>query len=373
MVRDRLGGQVQFVRDHAVREPGRYEVEHFALPYRELGKRGQSLGRTGSAEHPRSDLAAENRVTGRDRANRSLDLVLLRALEHVAPGSRGERVRDQVLLVEHREHQDADRRVAREDSPRRFYAVHSGHPQIHHDDIRPQQESLAHGVGSCAGLAHDLDARESAEECDHAAAHDRMVVGDQNPRCRTVIHGASMARNLPSWTGFASRLTGRNFPSTHPATGRESLEVRCRWDESRGTHCRGVHLSKGHIVSVTTPRTTISTLGRIGLVIAGLLALGDIVTGATQLGADATLPIEVAITVIVAGVATLVLLPFAWRARRWASIAVVVIRVLSALTAVPAFFVPGLEPTLVIVAAAGIVVSVAAAAFILLGSRTVRP
>ncbi len=121
----------------------------------------------------------------------------------------------------------------------------------------------------------------------------------------------------------------------------------------------------------TTARTVrpVSALGKTGIIIAVLLAVADIITGATQLGADATLPLEVAVGIIVAGVVTLVVAPFAWRGARWAAIVVVVVRLLSALSAVPAFFVPGLEPGIVIVAAVGIIVAVVAAALILLGQR----
>ncbi|CAN5314216.1 hypothetical protein BH10ACT7_BH10ACT7_14110 [soil metagenome] len=123
--------------------------------------------------------------------------------------------------------------------------------------------------------------------------------------------------------------------------------------------------------AVSTATTTrISVVGRIGLVIAGLLAVGDIVTGIQAFsGAEQALPLPVGVFVLVAGVTTLVLLPFAWIGRRWAVIVLVVVRGLSALTALPAFFVPGVPSFAIIAAAVGILVTAVAIVLVLVGLK----
>lgn len=100
-----------------------------------------------------------------------------------------------------------------------------------------------------------------------------------------------------------------------------------------------------------------STAARLGLLIAVVLAVGDVVLGVAQLGAGETIPAAVGYFAIAAGVVTLVAVPLAWRMVRWATWLVIVVRLLSALTGAPAFFVPDVPAGLVIVAATGIVLA----------------
>lgn len=115
----------------------------------------------------------------------------------------------------------------------------------------------------------------------------------------------------------------------------------------------------------------LATIGRVGLVIAAILAASDLVGGVMSLivTGEQSLPLPVAVFVLAAGAATLVLLPIAWRGVRPAIIALIVIRLLSALTAVPAFLVPGVPAGMVVLASVGILVTVAAAALVVLGMR----
>ena len=117
-----------------------------------------------------------------------------------------------------------------------------------------------------------------------------------------------------------------------------------------------------------TPRAT-GTATRVGLVLACLLGLLDIGGGITQLGSDALLPMAVAATTIVLGLITVVLVPFAWRGAGWAGWTVIATRALSALTALPAFFVSGVPAAAVIAATAGITLTVVAIALILMRGR----
>lgn len=115
------------------------------------------------------------------------------------------------------------------------------------------------------------------------------------------------------------------------------------------------------------------TAYRVGLVLAALLGLADIVGGISQLGPDALLPFAVAATVTGLGVATVVLVPFAWRGTGWVSWTIIVLRALSAITTLPAFFVPGVPAEAVITAAVTIAVTVLAIVLMIVRGRATAP
>lgn len=105
---------------------------------------------------------------------------------------------------------------------------------------------------------------------------------------------------------------------------------------------------------------------RTGLVIAALLGVLDVAAGAMQLGGG-VVPAGVAAAMIVFGAGTVALVPFAWRGARWAGWPIVAMRVASALTGLPAFFVAGVPAGAVIAASAGILLALAVATLIGLG------
>lgn len=112
---------------------------------------------------------------------------------------------------------------------------------------------------------------------------------------------------------------------------------------------------------------------RTGLVFAAILGVLDIVGGIVQLTAsDAMLPVAVAGATLLAGAATLILVPFAWRGRRRAAWTVAGLRLGSALTALPAFFVAGVPVAAVVAAATGILLAVAVAVLIAFGLEARR-
>jgi hypothetical protein len=126
-------------------------------------------------------------------------------------------------------------------------------------------------------------------------------------------------------------------------------------------------------VTVTeVPRPTRTTV-RVGLVLAALLGLVDVIGGISQLGPDALLPFAVAATTIVLGLITIVVVPFAWPGAGWASWTVIVTRAVAAMTALPAFFVPGVPVPAVIAAAVTISVTVLAIVLILMRGRAPLP
>lgn len=89
-----------------------------------------------------------------------------------------------------------------------------------------------------------------------------------------------------------------------------------------------------------------------GLAILATLSLVDIADLAFTDGQYP--PYSVAMTGAVLGVASLVLVAFAWRRRRWALWSLILLRVLAALSALPAFL-AGNVPLLVQILAAAIV------------------
>jgi len=121
----------------------------------------------------------------------------------------------------------------------------------------------------------------------------------------------------------------------------------------------------------TTSVTAHTILSRIGIALATLLGIADVVLGATQLGPDALFPIELAVGVIVLGVATLVAVPFAWRGATWAVWVIVVTRLLSGLSPIPGFFEAGVPAEAISLAVATILLNLAAVVFVLFRKRSV--
>lgn len=120
-----------------------------------------------------------------------------------------------------------------------------------------------------------------------------------------------------------------------------------------------------------TVRKTAPTVTRIGVAISAVLALVDIAGGASQLAPGSFIPIEVAVTALVLGAGTALLIPFAWRGSRWSIWLIAAFRALSALTALPAFFVPDVPTVGILAAAISVVVTVVAIVLLLVkGQRS---
>ncbi|MBN9109251.1 MAG: hypothetical protein J0I34_10740 [Pseudonocardia sp.] len=97
-------------------------------------------------------------------------------------------------------------------------------------------------------------------------------------------------------------------------------------------------------------------VSRAGLVVLGLLSVVDVAGLATTDGEHP--PWSVAILGAVLGVASLALLVPAWRGGRGATVALVVLRVVSAATAVPAFVLPDVPAPALVLAAVVVVATV---------------
>ena len=121
--------------------------------------------------------------------------------------------------------------------------------------------------------------------------------------------------------------------------------------------------------TIRTSNETGSTLSaRIGLVLAGLLALAQAWTAAAQLPDGIGFPIVIfAITAI-----GLIAIPFAWRGSPPARVLVIVATALPALTGLPAFFVNDIPGASRLAAATGILLSLVVAVLLLARPRVGR-
>lgn len=90
-----------------------------------------------------------------------------------------------------------------------------------------------------------------------------------------------------------------------------------------------------------------TTSARAGLVLLALLSIGDITVLFITDGNYP--PYDVAVVSLILGVGSLAVLPTAWRGRPRATLALSMMRIVSALFAIPAFFV---DPGIAVVAAA---------------------
>ncbi|WP_214103419.1 hypothetical protein [Acrocarpospora catenulata] len=105
-----------------------------------------------------------------------------------------------------------------------------------------------------------------------------------------------------------------------------------------------------------------------GLILGGLLGLIDVVT--LPLGDGEHPPFAVAAAGAVLGLITLVGCVLGWRGSRAGAIAVIVTRLLSGLTAVPAFFADGVPAEAMTAAAVGIVLTLGCIALVAPGLRS---
>jgi hypothetical protein len=130
-------------------------------------------------------------------------------------------------------------------------------------------------------------------------------------------------------------------------------------------------VTKEIIVTSTTAPDTVpvrrTIVNRIGLILAGLLAIAQIVTALGQLDSPVLSGGLIAVAVV-----SLVAIVFAWRGSSQARAVVAVATVLTALSGLPAFFVSGVPAGAVVAAAVGILLSLAVAGLVLARPRLTR-
>lgn len=99
-----------------------------------------------------------------------------------------------------------------------------------------------------------------------------------------------------------------------------------------------------------------------GLVLATLFGLGDLTSPLTTDGEHP--PMAIAIAGAILGLLTLAGVGYAWQGRRGGVTTIIVTRLLSAVTAVPAFFVDGVPAGARIVAGVGVVLTIVCVAMV---------
>lgn len=109
---------------------------------------------------------------------------------------------------------------------------------------------------------------------------------------------------------------------------------------------------------------------RTGLIVAAAVAAIELVGSLTGLADSDGVGLIIALATVLLALATLVLVPMAWRGRRGPALAVAGTRVAASLFGLPAFFIPGVPPVGVIAAAAGIVIAVGVAICVVSGSES---
>ncbi|MEV0287231.1 hypothetical protein AB0H36_24195 [Kribbella sp. NPDC050820] len=106
---------------------------------------------------------------------------------------------------------------------------------------------------------------------------------------------------------------------------------------------------------------------KLGLVVLGLLSVGDLLMPVLTDGEHP--PMVIAIGAAVVGLVSLVLIGFAWRGKRWSLAPLITLRLASALLAVPAFFESGVPAAAVAAAGVGVAATVFGVVAVLLPSR----
>ena len=122
----------------------------------------------------------EDGLTTGDAAQDRGDLVFIGVLEQVAACAGTHRGQQQLVVLEHREHDDADRRVGGGDAAGRLDPVELGHAQVHDDEIGGELIGELDDFVSVGGDGDDVDAVELADQMGEAVAEDGMVVGDDD-------------------------------------------------------------------------------------------------------------------------------------------------------------------------------------------------
>lgn len=142
------------------------------------------LDRAGAADElgdqAASDRGGQERLAGRDDADRGEEVGGRGVLEQEAARPRAERRVDVGVQVEGREDQDADVREVGADPPGGLDAVHLGHADVHEDDVGAFALGQRDRLGAVAGLADGAQARRGVDQDAEAAAQQGLVVGDED-------------------------------------------------------------------------------------------------------------------------------------------------------------------------------------------------
>ena len=90
------------------------------------------------------------------------------------------------------------------DLARGFDAVHRVHDQVHQHHVGQYIGRAADGITAVRRLTHNLHVRLRLQEVADAAAHDMVVIGDEDANCFT--HRGTSASTLVPWPGTLSTV-----------------------------------------------------------------------------------------------------------------------------------------------------------------------
>ena len=135
------------------------------------------------------------------------ELFRTRVLQQETSGTGAQRVENVLTDVEGSEHHHPGRvRAERDDPPGRLEAIHPGHPDIHEYDVRARPGHLANRRDPVLGLADHLKVGLSLDEHADTGAHQRLVIGDQDPDRHERAGSQACTENPPPGRGPACRL-----------------------------------------------------------------------------------------------------------------------------------------------------------------------
>src|SRR6188508_1161816 len=215
---DRLRVEHEALGDALVRAALGHEAQDLALSRRQLVERAVGAG---PSEEPRDDLRVDDRLAGRDAADRIGEVAdpghML--LEEIA--DRGRALTQEVdgvpRLDDLREDEDADGRVGASDLARRLEAlgrVGRRHADIDHEDVRARCADELDEPVDPVGLADDLEPAGSERRRD-GLAQEHRVIGEDDAQ-RALAHRACAGIRAWSTVPPPGGLSMVNVPPTAP-------------------------------------------------------------------------------------------------------------------------------------------------------------
>ena len=191
-----------------------------------------------------SDARREQRLARRHGPHRLDELCGRRRLEQEAARACPERVVHDAILVEGGQHEHVAREPLAHHRARGSDPVEYRHAHIHQDDVGTQLARAFHRCPAVVGLAHDLDVVLCVEDEPEAAAHERLVVREQDGghtplssgrRARTAKppEARGPASNVPPKTPTRSRMPVSPCPPPGSAGAAPSSDTSIATPSSR--------------------------------------------------------------------------------------------------------------------------------------------
>ena len=205
---DRVLADHEVGGDLGVGHSARDEPQHLRLARRELAERCRRSARRPPRElldQPPRDRGREERAAVGHDPDRRDEALLGCVLEQETAGAGTQRVVDDLVEVERRQHEHARARLADDDLPRRLDPVHHRHAHVHEHDIRCELECERDRLAAIGRLTDDLEPGHRGEDHPEAGSHELLVVCDEDADHRSLAYGsAARTAKPPSSRGPAS-------------------------------------------------------------------------------------------------------------------------------------------------------------------------